>query len=95
MPINPDGQPVPGMWPHQVNVPGPDGLFISVQIQGSSEATPEMLDATMLDLLDYLQEWPGRRPDADVTGQKYDVRLYLATPTNPIPLPDPPVDPPV
>lgn len=82
MPIEPNPQPL-AMWPHQADVPV-IGMSVTVQIQSTGEATTEDLDDTLQDLIDYLQEWPGRRPDANVTGSKYGVLLYAVTPTDPI-----------
>jgi hypothetical protein len=81
MPTQPNPQPLV-MWPHQANVPA-EGMSISVQIQSDGTGEPD-LDAVLQDLIDYLQDWPGRHPDANVTGQKYDVLLYAVTPTDPI-----------
>jgi hypothetical protein len=88
MPIDPTPELV-AMIPHQVNVPLPDGagMFVAVSIQSDGTADPEVMDATLMGLLDHLQEWPGRRPDADVTGVKYETNMYFARPTNPIPPP--------
>jgi hypothetical protein len=85
MPVEPNPTPIMA-WPHQVNVPVPDGvgMFISVQIQSDGTATPEAMDDTLQDLVDYLQAWSGRRQDSNVTGQKYDSLLYTITPTNPV-----------
>jgi hypothetical protein len=83
MPVQPDPQPIEA-WPRQVNVSAP-GVSISVQIQndGSGTATPEALDAMLQDLIDYLQEWPGKLAGSNVTGSKYDTLLYSVTATNP------------
>ena len=90
MPIQPNPQPV-SAWPHQVNVPVPGSeMFIAIQIQNSGQATAEEMDATLQSLVDHLQEWPGRDPIANVTGNKYDTLLYTVTPTDPIDPPDPP-----
>ena len=91
MPIEPDPQPIMA-WPHQVNIPVPDGvgMFLSLQIQSDGTASQEAMDATLQDLVDYLQEWPGRRPDTNVTGQKYETLLYMVSPTDPVDLPPPP-----
>jgi hypothetical protein len=99
MPIDQVPQLVP-MMPHQVNVPLPDGagMFVSVSIQTDGTATPEAMDTALQELVDYLQEWPGRRVDANVTGTKYDTLMYGVQPTNPIPPPDgpePEPDPPL
>jgi hypothetical protein len=94
VPIDPVPQSMAG-WPHQVNIPLPDGagMFVNLSIQSDGTATTEAMDATLQSLVDHLQEWPGRRPDANVTGQKYDTLLYAVTPTNPIPPPPDPEDP--
>jgi hypothetical protein len=78
----PLGTPQPiVIFPAQINVPaGP--LFITVQLQ--SDGTPEgnaLLESTPQELIDYLQEWPGRQ--GDVTGQVYDTSLVPISPTNP------------
>lgn len=95
MPVEPDPQSV-AAWPHQINVPTPDGsgMYVSLSIQSDGTATPEAMDAALQDLVDYLQAWSGRRVDANVTGLKYDTLLYTISPTNPIPLPDPPEEDP-
>lgn len=83
MPVLPDPQPIEA-WPRQVNVSAP-GVSISVQIQddGSGTATTEAKDAMLQELIDYLQEWPGKLPGSNVTGSKYDTLLYSVTATNP------------
>ena len=83
MPVLPDPQPIEA-WPRQVNVSAA-GMSIGVQIQsdGSGTATPAELDATLQELIDYLQEWPGKLPGSNVTGSKYDTLLYSVTATNP------------
>jgi hypothetical protein len=83
MPVEPNPQPIEA-WPRQVNVSAP-GVSISVQIQndGSGTATPEALDAMLQELIDYLQDWPGKLPGSNVTGSKYDTLLYVVTPTDP------------
>jgi hypothetical protein len=94
MPVEPNPQPIEA-WPRQVNISAP-GVSISVQIQndGSGTATPEALDAMLQDLIDFLQDWPGKIPGSNVTGSKYDTLLYLVSPTDPEPLPDPPEEEP-
>lgn len=97
MPISPDGQTYP-MAPHQVNVPVPNGSGFQIMVLIQSDGTPdtgEAMDAALMDLVDYFQEWPGRDPGQNVSGQKPVYTVYAATPTNPIPLPDPPEDPPL
>jgi hypothetical protein len=86
MPIQPDPQSVIA-WPHQANVPMQDDahMFVSVQIQSDGQAAPEEMDAVLQSLVDHLQAWPGRRPDGNVTGNKYDTLLYTVTPTDPVP----------
>jgi len=96
MPISPDGQVVP-MMPHQINVPVPDGsgfsVTVMVQSDGSVSDNGPAMDAALVDLIDYLQEWPGRHPSANVTGQKSEYRVWSATPTNPVVV-DPPEEEP-
>lgn len=95
MPIDQNGTLVP-MMPHQVNVPVPDGSGFQISVQIMSDGTPgteAAMDATLQDLVDYLQAWPGRRPDANVTGQKSEYRVFSATPTNPVVI-DPPEEEP-
>lgn len=94
MPLEPNPQPIEA-WPRQVNVSA-TGMSISVQIQsdGSGTATPQVLDATLQELIDYLQDWPGKLVGSNVTGQRYDTLLYAVSPTDPEPLPDPPEDDP-
>lgn len=82
MPTEPNPQPL-SIWPHQIDVPA-EGMSIGVQIQSNGGATPEQLDATLQDLIDYLQGWPGRVPVSNVTGSKYGVLLYAVTPTDPV-----------
>src|SRR6186713_2775848 len=95
MPIEPNPQSVTA-WPNQVNIPcATPGFFLSIQLQTDGTPTVETQDQLLQELIDYLQEWPGRDPLANVTGQKYDTKLYFVSPTNPIPPPDPPEDPPV
>ena len=89
MPLG-DGQAAQ-MFPAQINVPTANGLFVSAQVQSDGTAEADAVQVALLSLVDYLQAWPGRHPGADVTGQFYDVTLYPATPTNPVPLPDPPL----
>lgn len=83
------------MMPGQINVPAANGLFISVSV--STDGTPEALAAlppALQSIIDLFQDWPGKWEGADVTGQLYDVALSSVTPTNPVPLPDPPVEDP-
>lgn len=91
MPISQDGTVIP-MMPHQVNVPLPDraGMFITVSIQNDGTATPAAMDDALMSLVDHLQEWPGKRPDGNVMGTKYETQIYEAHPTNP----EPPAAPP-
>lgn len=91
MPVEPNPQPVMIM-PHQVSVPmtPESGAWVSVQIQNNG-ATPEAMDAMLQSLIDHLQEWPGKDPNANVTGSKYETLLVSVTPTDPVPVPDPPV----
>lgn len=88
MPLG-DPQPVQ-LFPAQINVPTANGLMIGIQVQSDGNASPEVVSAAVLDLIDLLQEWSGKAPNSDVTGQIYEVALVAATPTNPAPLPDPP-----
>lgn len=92
----PIGEPMAiAMMPGQINVPAANGLFISVSVQ--SDGSPEgmaLVPATVQDVIDLFQDWPGRLATADVTGQLYDTQLSSVTPTDPIPLPDPPEEPP-
>jgi hypothetical protein len=81
MPIQPDPQ-VLSVWPHQINVPHPD-MFVTVQMQQDPTRDPVDVDALQQDLIDYLQEWPGKLAGADVTGILYNVRLYNVLPTDP------------
>jgi hypothetical protein len=85
MPIQPDPQHVQ-MLPHQVQIPVTEEthMFLSLQIQNDGQATMEAMDEVLQSLVDHLQTWPGRHPTADVSGQKYDTLLYIATPTDPI-----------
>jgi hypothetical protein len=94
MPLEPNPQPIEA-WPRQVNVSAV-GMSISVQIQGdgSGTATPQQLDATLQELIDYLQDWPGKLAGSNVTGNRYDTLLYMVSPTDPEPLPDPPEEDP-
>lgn len=94
MPIEPNPTPVMA-WPNQVNIPPGDArFFLSLQIQTDGTPTEAEADAVLQSLIDHLQEWTGRHPEANVTGSRYQSLLYLVTPTNPIPPPDPPEDPP-
>lgn len=88
MPVQPDPQPI-SAWPHQANIPT-EGMFVTVQIQSDGTTPIEEMDATLQSLIDFLQDWPGKLPNSDVTGSKYDTLLYTITPTNPI---NPPVQP--
>jgi len=91
----PLGEPQPvQLFPAQITIPTATGLMIGMQVQSDGTATPVELNAAVLDLVDYLQAWPGKHPGGDVTAQIYEVSLVAATPTNPVPPPDPPVDPP-
>lgn len=93
MPIDDNPTVIP-MLPHQISVPVDNDLvFITVMVQNGGQATMGELDGLLMSLIDYLQEWPGRQPDANVLGQKYVMSLYPASPTNPIPPPPPPEDP--
>jgi hypothetical protein len=94
VPVEPNPQPIDA-WPRQVNISAP-GMSIGVQIQsdGSGTATAADLDDALQSLIDFLQEWPGKIPGSNVTGSKYDTLLYLVSPTNPEPPPDPPVEEP-
>lgn len=92
----PTGTPVPiQMMPAQINVPTANGLFVTVSIQGdgSPEATA-LVPAAVQQVVDLFQGWSGRHPAADVTGQLYDATLAAVTPTDPIPAPEPPEEPP-
>lgn len=90
MPELPDPQPVMIM-PHQINVPmtQESGAWVSVQVQNGG-ATEQAMDAMLQSLIDHLQTWPGKDPNADVTGSKYETLLVQVAPTNPVPTPDPP-----
>lgn len=94
MPINPVPQHVPA-YPYQINIPADDdGYFITIQIQGDGTPTTPQLDAMTQNLIDYMQEWPGRDPQANVTGIKYDLQYFDVQPTDPIaPPPPPPPEP--
>lgn len=90
MPRNGDLQRV-NVYPAQINVPVDEGLFITVQIQG--DGSPEAaarIEPTQQDLIDYLQDWPGKLNRSDVTGSFYDVELYLVNPTHMTPGDPPP-----
>ena len=94
MPIDGDPQSVNG-WPNQVNIPAAaPGFFLSIQVQ--TDGTPDLAaqDALLQDLIDYLQDWPGRDPNLNVTGSRYQTQLWNVLPTNPIPPPPPPVEEP-
>lgn len=91
MPTEPNPQTIT-MWPHQANVPAL-GMSISIQIQSDGTDPDVDLDAALQDVIDYMQEWPGRRPDGNVTGSVYDVKLYAVTPTDPIFVPEPEPEP--
>jgi hypothetical protein len=94
MPIEPNPQPVTA-WPNQVNIPPEDPrFFLSLQVHTDGTPSEAEADAMLQSLIDHLQEWPGRNPLANVTGSRYQSLLYLVTPTNPIPLPPGPEDPP-
>lgn len=94
MPIEPNPQTVMA-WPNQVNIPTDDPrFFLSLQIQTDGTPTEAEADAMLQSLIDHLQEWPGRHDQANVTGSRYQSLLYLVTPTNPIPPPPDPEEPP-
>lgn len=92
MPILPDPQAIQG-WPNQIIIPLPpgSGMYLALQIQLDGTAADEDVEATIQELVDYLQEWTGRDPGQNVTGQKYETWLYTITPTNPIAPPPPPL----
>jgi hypothetical protein len=95
MPVQPDPQAIQG-WPNQVNIPTQDQrFFLSIQVQTDGTPSQEDQDQFLQELIDYFQEWPGRHPNLDVTGSRYQSWLYLVTPTNPIPPPPPPEEEPV
>lgn len=95
MPIEPNPQPF-AAWPHSANVAMPDGSGMSVQVslQSDGTAAPGAMDATLQDLVDYLQAWPGKAPGTNVTGQKYDTLIYTISPTDPEAPPEPPEEDP-
>lgn len=80
------------MWPHQANVPAA-GVYIGLQIQADGTDPEVDLNAILQELIDYLQEWPGRTPGANVTGSLYDVKLYAMTATEMDPVDPPQEDP--
>lgn len=83
------------MMPGQITVQAADGLFVSIQV--NTDGTPEALaalPAAVQSIIDLFQDWPGKWPNSDVTGQLYDVALSNVTPTNPVPIPDPPEEDP-
>jgi hypothetical protein len=86
-----EAQPI-SIFPAQINVPHLN-LYIGMTVQANG--TPEAdtaLPTVVQELVDLLQTWEGRL--ADVTAQLYGSTLAAVTPTDPDPLPDPPVDPP-
>lgn len=77
------------LFPAQINVPT-GHLFVSMSVQ--SDGSPEgnaALETSIQELVDLLQTWPGRI--ADVTAQLYETTLAPVTPTDPDPLPPPPL----
>jgi hypothetical protein len=91
MPRNGDPQQV-NVFPAQINIPVDPGLFITVQIQG--DGSPEAaarIEPTQQDLIDYLQDWPGKLDRSDITGSFYECDLFLVNPTHMVPG-DPPPD---
>lgn len=94
MPIDEVGT-ITAVMPYMINVPVQPGIgyFISVSIQSDgTPMTPAIVEATdevFQDLMDYLQEWPGRYPGTDVNGQKPRFELFSAYVSNPEDQPDP------
>ena len=92
MPIDDQFQSVP-MMGHVINVPVPeDKAFISLQMQRNTATDAEM-DTMLQELVDLLQTWPGRRPDNNVTAQRYVTGYYNVSPTNPVVDNSPPPEP--
>ncbi len=87
MPTDPKSQIV-AIMPRQVQIPTATGMFISLQIQGDGTPTEDDMDATLQSLVDFLQEWPGRHPQLNVTGQNYQTRLFTVWPENALPRDD-------
>jgi len=88
----PIGEPAPvSLMPAQINVPASGNLYINVSVQSDgSPAGLASIPAVVQDIVDLFQEWSGRLPGADVSGQVYDTELSAVTPTNPVPPLDPP-----
>lgn len=68
------------------------GVFMQIQNLGS--ATDEQMDEILMSLVDLLQGWEFRHPQANVTGQRYLTGYYDATPTNPVVINNPPPEDP-
>jgi hypothetical protein len=84
------------MMPGNINVPAANGLFVTVNVQ--SDGTPEGLAAipgAVQEIVDMFQEWSGKFPGTNVTGQVYGTELSAVTPTNPeVDTAEPPVEDP-
>lgn len=87
MPISPDAQHI-AAYPYQMQVPtANENVTVMLIIQSDGSAQTADMDVLFMDLMNYLQEWPGRTPGQDVMGNTYDLLLYLAHPDNPDPVP--------
>lgn len=88
MPID-YSNPQPMGYPYQINIPTAiPGVFAYAIVQAQTvEFSEQDLDDTLESLVDHLQNWPGRHPDQNVTGTKFDLNYYQVFPINPIPDP--------
>lgn len=97
MPINPVPDVVVGMMPINIVLPTTQELGLSIGVSVYQDpaqgATEEQVDNVVQSLVDHLQEWEGKRPGADVTASKYEVKVYHVGPTDPEPTPDPEPEP--
>lgn len=73
---------------HQATLVAADTLMtISTSFFDDGTYPEGYADNLLLELMDLLQTWSGRSPGTNVTGQRYDVRMYGAVPTNLDPVP--------
>lgn len=83
MPIDDELHAVP-MMGNVVQIPvADDKAFATLQIQRNTATDAEM-DDMLQTLVDLIQTWEYRRPEANVMGQKYLTGYYDTLPTDPV-----------
>lgn len=93
MPIDDELHIVP-MMGNVVQIPiAGDKATAIIQIQ-RNDATDAEMDDMLQTMVDLIQTWSWRRPDANVMGQRYLTGYYDTTPTNPVVINNPPPEDP-